>query len=88
MIAKASIFMVFTLNKHIASRMTQLLTEHLGKEPGCATQHSLFKKSPEPEPRDCHDECSKSEKGRQMPYDLTYMWNLKNVVQMNLFTKQ
>ena len=23
-----------------------------------------------------------------MPYDITYMWNLKDMVQMNLFTKQ
>ena len=24
----------------------------------------------------------------QIPYDITYMWNLKQTVQMNLFTKQ
>lgn len=23
-----------------------------------------------------------------MPYNITYMWNLKNMVQMNLLTKQ
>ena len=26
-------------------------------------------------------------KEKQMPYDITYMWNLKNVYKMNLFTK-
>ena len=25
---------------------------------------------------------------RQVSYDITYMWNLKKMVQMNLFTKQ
>ena len=25
---------------------------------------------------------------RQISYDITYMWNLKKVVQINLFTKQ
>ena len=25
---------------------------------------------------------------RQTPYDIAYMWNLKKMVQMNLFTKQ
>ena len=25
---------------------------------------------------------------RQMSYDMVYMWNLKRMVQMNLFTKQ
>ena len=28
-------------------------------------------------PRDCHTEWSKSERERQIPYDVTYMWNLK-----------
>ena len=27
--------------------------------------------------RDCHIEGSKSERERQIPYDITYMWNLK-----------
>ena len=31
---------------------------------------------------------SKSERERQIPYGITYMWNLKEKVQMNLFTKQ
>ena len=26
-------------------------------------------------PRDCHTEWSKSERERQIPYDVTYMWN-------------
>ena len=30
---------------------------------------------------------SKSDKERQILYDITYMWNLKKMVQMNLFTK-
>ena len=25
---------------------------------------------------------------RQISYDITYMWNLKNMIQMNLLTKQ
>ena len=29
------------------------------------------------EPRDCHNEWSKSDRERQIPYDITYMWNLK-----------
>ena len=28
-------------------------------------------------PRDCHAEWSKSEREKQVPYDITYMWNLK-----------
>ena len=28
-----------------------------------------------------------SEKERQIPYDTTYMWNLKKMIPMNLFTK-
>ena len=35
-------------------------------------------------PRDYHTEWSKSEEDK---YDLTYMWNLKKRVQINLFTK-
>ena len=27
--------------------------------------------------RDYHAKCSKSERERQIPYDITYMWNLK-----------
>ena len=37
--------------------------------------------------RDYHTKKSKSEIGRQIPYDLTYMWNLKKMIQVNLFTK-
>ena len=29
-----------------------------------------------------------SEVERQISYDITYVWNLKKMVQMNLFTKQ
>ena len=29
------------------------------------------------EPRDYHTKWSKSERERQIPYDITYMWNLK-----------
>ena len=32
--------------------------------------------------------CSKSDRQRQISYDITYMWNLKKMIQMNLFTKQ
>ena len=28
-------------------------------------------------PRDYHTKCNKSERERQIPYDITYMWNLK-----------
>ena len=28
-------------------------------------------------PRDYHTKLSKSERERQIPYDITYMWNLK-----------
>ena len=28
-------------------------------------------------PRDYHTKWSKSERERQIPYDITYMWNLK-----------
>ena len=27
--------------------------------------------------RDCHTKLSKSERERQIPYDINYMWNLK-----------
>ena len=39
-------------------------------------------------PRDCHTKGSKSHRERQISYDITYMWNLKKMIQMNLFTKQ
>ena len=39
-------------------------------------------------PRDCHTEWSKSDRERQISYDTAYMWNLKKMIQMNLFTKQ
>ena len=29
-------------------------------------------------PRDCHTEWSKSDRERQISYDIAYMWNLKN----------
>ena len=38
-------------------------------------------------PRDDHTKWSKSERGRQTPYDLTYILKLK-IIQMNLYTKQ
>ena len=39
-------------------------------------------------PRDCHTEWGKSDREKQISYDIAYMWNLKKMVQMNLFTKQ
>ena len=39
-------------------------------------------------PRDCHTEWNKSDRERQISYDIAYMWNLKNMIQMNLSTKQ
>ena len=38
--------------------------------------------------RDYHTKWNKSERERQMPYDITYMWNLKYDTQMNLSMKQ
>ena len=38
-------------------------------------------------PRDCHTEWSKSDRERQISYDITYMWNQKNDT-VNLFTKE
>ena len=40
----------------------------------------------DPETRDYHTTWSKSEKERQIPYDITYMWNLK--YDTNVSTKQ
>ena len=40
-------------------------------------------------PGDYHIKWSKSDRERQISYDITYMWNLKKkVIQMNLFIKQ
>ena len=39
-------------------------------------------------PRDCHTELSKSDREGEIPYDIAYIWNLKKMIQMNLFTKQ
>ena len=39
-------------------------------------------------PRHCQTEWSKSNRERQISYNITYMWNLKRMIQMNLFTKQ
>ena len=39
-------------------------------------------------PREYHTKWSKSDRERQISYDVTYMWNPKKMVQMNLFTKQ
>ena len=38
--------------------------------------------------RDDHTKRSKSERERQIPYDTMYMWNLKKMIQINLFAKQ
>ena len=40
------------------------------------------------ETRDCHTEWRKSEREKQISYNITYMWNQKKMIQMNLFTKQ
>ena len=40
-------------------------------------------------PKDDHTKWSKSDIERQIPYYITYMWNLKKKqIQMNLFTEQ
>ena len=38
--------------------------------------------------RACYTEWSKSEREKQIPYFKTYMWNLKNMVLMDLFVEQ
>ena len=38
--------------------------------------------------RDDHTKWNKSDREKQISYDITYMWNLKKMIQMNLFTKQ
>ena len=39
-------------------------------------------------PRDHHTKPSKSERERQIPYGITYMWNLKYNTNENIFAKQ
>ena len=40
-------------------------------------------------PRDYHTKQSKSERETQIPYYITYMWNVKKKkIQMNLFAEQ
>ena len=39
-------------------------------------------------PGDDHTKWSKSDRERQISYDIAYMWNLKKIIQMNLPTKQ
>ena len=37
---------------------------------------------------DDHTKWSKSDRERQISYDIAYMWNLKTMIQVNSFTKQ
>ena len=37
---------------------------------------------------DCHKERSKSEREKQILDNITYMWNLEQMIEMNLFPKQ
>ena len=37
-------------------------------------------------PRDCHTELSKSDQEVEPLHDIPYMQNLKDMIQMNLFT--
>ena len=39
-------------------------------------------------PRCCHMELSQSGREGEILHDIPYMWNLKEMIQMNLFTKQ
>ena len=39
-------------------------------------------------PRDYHTKQSQSDRERQISYDIAYMWNLKKVIQMNLFKNE
>ena len=38
-------------------------------------------------PIDYHTKWSNSNRERQISYDVTYMWNLKKLIQMNLFVE-
>ena len=38
-------------------------------------------------PGDYHTKWSKSDRERQISYDIAYMWNLKKMIQINLFAK-
>ena len=38
--------------------------------------------------RDYYTWWNKSDRKRQIIYDIIYMWNLKNLIQMNVYTKQ
>ena len=40
------------------------------------------------EPRDYLTKWRKPDREGQMSYDIAYMWNLKKMIQMNLYTKQ
>jgi len=44
--------------------------------------------SPSYGPRDCHTERSQSGREGKISYDISYMWNLKRNIRMNLLTKQ
>ena len=37
------------------------------------------------ETRDSHTKWSKSERERQIPYDITYMWNLKYITNKHIY---
>ena len=39
-------------------------------------------------PRDDHTKRNKSERERQIPYDITYMWNLKHNTNISMKQKQ
>ena len=39
-------------------------------------------------PKHCHTEWSQLDRERQTSYDTTYIWNLKDMIQTNLFIKQ
>ena len=40
------------------------------------------------EPRDCHKEWSKSERKKQISYNITFMWSLEKMVEINLLAKR
>ena len=39
-------------------------------------------------PRDYHTKRSKSERERQIPYDITYMWNIKYDTSEHIYEKE
>ena len=68
------------MDKHVAHTYNGILVSHKKNET------ATFKDVDGP--RDAQKECKKSEWENQVLYINAYMWDLKKMVQMNLFAKQ